>query len=757
MNKTKASRLFQLLNSDLKSYCLEQEIIRRFEFERMSNDDLNMKITLPEPLVVRSSSKDEDQEFSNAGKFDSQLNITRNELSLAIEKVFSSYESKNSEDEVLIQHYLADTSLSGVIFTADPNTGSSYFVINYHEGSDTTAITSGSENGTTLVIARTGNYKESLIDEKIIVLIDAVSRVEELLGEGPLDIEFAFKESKLYILQARPLSKSSEILDTTEFRRSTLEIQSKFGAINSSHPNLFGSHTILSVMADWNPAELIGVRPNQLSISLFRELISDNIWAYERSNFGYRNLRSFPLVVELGGHPYVDYRVSFNSLIPKDLSPLTGELLAAYYLKRLQENPHLHDKVEFEVYFGSWNLQTLDKLQEAGFTEAISQEIEASLRKLTSQIIKSDPYGLKHSLAKTRDLLTRFDAIDDANLPIISKIYWLIEDCKRHGTLPFAGIARCAFIATDLLRSLLEAGFLFKNDYDDFFTNLRTVTSRIAEDNANLDTEEFLDKYGHLRPGTFDINSLTYKENYEVYFKKNSELKSPRVNHPSIGVVNALQASGISDHLGVTSEDICEFIVESIQLREQVKFEFSKNISRVLEYLEILGSQYGFSRNEMGHVNISTILSFYKESGNEEALILEDIESGKLKERIAESLWLPPLIRSVEDIVSFKLSNSQPNYISQDIFSGEIGSLDGNLTGKAVLIESADPGFDWIFMHQIGALITCYGGANSHMAVRCKELGIPAAVGIGEDKYLKLTKARSVYLDCGNKVLEIVE
>lgn len=34
----------------------------------------------------------------------------------------------------------------------------------------------------------------------------------------------------------------------------------------------------------------------------------------------------------------------------------------------------------------------------------------------------------------------------------IEKIYWLLEDCKRYGTLPFAGVARVAFIAVQILR-----------------------------------------------------------------------------------------------------------------------------------------------------------------------------------------------------------------------------------------------------------------------------------------------------------------
>ena len=48
------------------------------------------------------------------------------------------------------------------------------------------------------------------------------------------------------------------------------------------------------------------------------------------------------------------------------------------------------------------------------------------------------------------------------------------------------------------------------------------------------------------------------------------------------------------------------------------------------------------------------------------------------------------------------------------------------------MIESADPGYDWIFTHDIKGLITKYGGAASHMAIRCAEFNLPAAIGSGE-------------------------
>ena len=76
------------------------------------------------------------------------------------------------------------------------------------------------------------------------------------------------------------------------------------------------------------------------------------------------------------------------------------------------------------------------------------------------------------------------------------------------------------------------------------------------------------------------------------------------------------------------------------------------------------------------------------------------------------------------------------------------------LEDKIVCIEGADPGYDWIFTRNIAGLITKYGGANSHMAIRCAEYGIPAAIGCGEQPFDKITKAKRVILDCKGEKLE---
>jgi phosphoenolpyruvate-protein kinase (PTS system EI component) len=73
------------------------------------------------------------------------------------------------------------------------------------------------------------------------------------------------------------------------------------------------------------------------------------------------------------------------------------------------------------------------------------------------------------------------------------------------------------------------------------------------------------------------------------------------------------------------------------------------------------------------------------------------------------------------------------------------------------MVESADPGYDWIFSHGIGGFITKYGGANSHMAIRAGELGIPAVIGAGEALYGQWEKGEVLELDCMNKKVLVIK
>ena len=90
------------------------------------------------------------------------------------------------------------------------------------------------------------------------------------------------------------------------------------------------------------------MRPWPLSLSLYRELITDAIWAYQRDNYGYQNLRGSLLMVSFHGVPYAYVLVAS---IPsyRYVSGHPTRLRVNYYIDRLLSEPHPHDKVEFEI------------------------------------------------------------------------------------------------------------------------------------------------------------------------------------------------------------------------------------------------------------------------------------------------------------------------------------------------------------------------------------------------------------------------
>ena len=101
-------------------------------------------------------------------------------------------------------------------------------------------------------------------------------------------------------------------------------------------------------------------------------------------------------------------------------------------------------------------------------------------------------------------------------------------------------------------------------------------------------------------------------------------------------------------------------------------------------------------------------------------------------------------------------------FISKQIVKAPIVQLstqnptEESMDGKIVCIESADPGFDWIFSRGITGLITRFGGANSHMAIRCAELNLPAAIGCGEELYRRLQSSKVIELNCSKKLIIII-
>ena len=122
---------------------------------------------------------------------------------------------------------------------------------------------------------------------------------------------------------------------------------------------------------------------------------------------------------------------------------------------------------------------------------------------------------------------------------------------------------------------------------------------------------------------------------------------------------------------------------------------------------------------------------------------------------------MPNLITSINDFKVFNLFLDEPNFIGNKPINQNTVFINHQekvkkLDNKVVIIDSADPGYDWIFNYKIKGLITKYGGVNSHMAIRCAELNLTAAIGVGEKIFADLKSSSKVMINPKNKILKIL-
>ena len=711
-------------------------------------------------VAIRSSFIGEDKKKgSNAGKFDSYLNVdpkNLNNLKNSISKVIYSNKSKFDKkiNHFFIQEMITDVDISGVCMTYSLTNHIKSYNINFHKGSDTSNVTSGMGDNKNFVYIENENYK--LKSKKFKTIISNVKKLEKIFKTDKLDVEFAVtKKGKFILLQARPLIINKSFSKKI-FLSSCLALEKKIKKIQTKNDNLYGNTTYFGIMPDWNPAEMIGIKPNPLALSLYKNLITDSIWAKSRSNYGYNDPRPNQLMTTFFGTPYIDLRIDINSWLPKNISPKIKNKLANYYLKKFNSNRDMHDKIEFNIIFSSFTFNLKEKLKKELkniFNGNEQKLILNSLKEITLNSLKK----IDGELNKIENLRKKQKEISKKNIYEIDKIFWLIQDCKKYGTLPFAGLARLGFMASAFLNSLIELKVITLRDKEKFIGSINTITSEIINDKRKLNRKNFLAKYGHLRPSMYDINNQNYKENFNKYFSnKNNFIKNKKKINFDKNKLLKISRLLKKNKIRIPLRKFLNTLKKSIEAREYAKFVFSKSIDLTFQNIKKIFQRVKINPENMAFINIELLLNLYNNIDNKNLrkILITECSNNKKIYNSNNFIKLPPVITSAKDLY-INLEENKINFITQKIVEGKIIKLNNkkkmNLYQKIVLIENADPGYDYIFDQKIKGLITKYGGVNSHMSIRCSELSIPAAIGIGENLYQKISELNYISLDCNSK------
>ena len=658
--------------------------------------------------------------------------------------------------------------MSGVIFTGDNYGYDNYYTINYDDITGRTdVVTSGStaySNKTLYVYKNRKNFVRTLRFKK---LIKATQQVENYFSTS-LDIEFCMtKTNQLYLFQVRPVVLKKKI--DKKFSKKTIDkkldlefnnIKDSFKKKNTSELN--GKTTLFSQMSDWNPAEMIGQFPSRLSFSLYSELITNQSWLNARKIMGYKFFKDSSLMKSIAGRPYIDIRKSLNSLLPRKLKKDISKELVDKSISKLRYHPASHDKIEFDLFPTSFSFQIKKKLNDLGYKKD-HQDIEYKLLQIFKENLKNKSHGsIKYNLDRI-EILNKIQNQtiynNKFNVLLIKKI---ISDLKKYGIIPFSILARHGFIAKDLLNSLREINVLSEKDIENFMRSFSTVTT-VFLNNQNLlkkkklSYKNFVNKYGHLRAGTYDIKSKNYsKMDKKLLF--NDEGKSI-IKHKKF--ILSSQKKKIIHKLikrkkiDLNVNQLFEYFENSIKSREYAKFVFSKSINSILEKITIFAQKKKIKISEIENLSINEILNLSKHS---KSIINNKIDRNKKILDLNKMIKLPEIIVEKENAFVGASVVSVPNFVTEKNIVAKTlfikNKIKNNLDNKIILLENADPGFDFIFSFKISGLITKYGGANSHMTIRCNELNIPAAIGCGDTLFDKIKESFKINLNCKNLLIK---
>jgi len=715
-------------------------------------------------VAVRSSALVEDGENASfAGAFDTFLDVEAavSEILDAVKRVrFNATQKVEGLSDymdrcnikyqdgvgVVVQEMVSDPDYSGVVFSHGLESVDAYFQINFHTGLGE-EIVSGRQKGGHLRFLRQGEVSE-VIGKKypfLQELINAVNSIEKNYSCESMDIEFAYKNGCLYILQARPMTVAKGCLHNDKMLLLSDEIKSLNCKVHRLSENDFYGD-----MIDINPRELLGENPQFLNVSIFGEMFADDVVERVRGQMGYAPLYAGMMEV-LSGKPYVSLRSSAYSMRPKGVSDKTYEKVFQHYLSKVRSNVDLQDKVEFQLF-------SLTGQQAEGLVEELSEILDLEeVLELTGSFNELDEYlavymvgYLENYSCWLSQYQSELDTLErSGGCNVKTALSALIK-----GTSYFTATARLAFYAKNAAEKKYGESFIEKS-----IGGLDTVSGQLQESlllyaKGEMTVEDLNRVYGHLRAGQMDIFTSSYKDNPEYYFNLEyyEAMDESQADCTLKGVLE--RRNDAEAFLNELSPLLQQEIVDMrmlLQAREAVKFEFARAFDLLSRSILDVSKQVGFDKNKLGSMNIDDVIAL-SESG------VVDVKSTFMSP-LHKLLILPAVFTHTTDLNCVELEQKFGTFFSGKVIEAPVivvkegmKPLREDVEGRIIVLDHADPGFDFLLSYEPAGLITKVGGPASHMAIRLSEYGLPGCIGSGIDlETIDVTK--SLVLDCKNKCI----
>ena len=726
-------------------------------------EEIDLSFSHATLFAVRSSFAGEDsEEWSFAGQFESLLNVKRDEVKGAVEKVLESArtaqmevygkgsgvqrhacreenvtekskakELQGRELRVVIQE-MVQAERSGVMFSANPIGILNETVVVVGEGlgcnvvedrADTTAYYYNRDDGI-YYFERTGAsplLREGLLQE----LLEQCDRIVKLFGRE-MDIEFAIRDDEIYILQARPITtlqtRHPIILDNSNIVESYPGVSAPMtqGFIKDIYYGVF--RTVIGRIT--KDAALV----EEMDETLRNMTEIANGRAYYRINNWYEVLRLLPF----------DHK----------LIPMWQEMLGVRNrtVPDSGRRVRLRTKLTLMGVLCKYLLRTPVEMERLNtFFSVYSKEVEEHLEDL----------AVLTAHDKILQLLQLYHEVFDT---LVSK--WditLINDMYAFIYTALSGKKNRAYIAD--IRNLESMQPVLE------MARLTEIAEKYGMDSREYQEAKagYIERYGDRCLNELKLETKTYRTNPErldAYIagrqgktKNMTEVSMPVTEHHNLFVKRA--------KLGIRNREV------SRMNRTRI-FGIARRI--FLSIGEELVKQGKLSERE--DIFYLTVEELDRNAGQES---FDDFRHTVLMRKQECAIWeeVPAYSRLIfsEKIINKRIHGAGTDILHKSNELVGIASSVGNVTGEVLVIESpemcmdtrgkiivtkmTDPG--WVFLIEPAlGIIAEKGSILSHTAIITRELHIPSIVNV-KDATKLLKTGDKVEMDAVNGVIRIVE
>lgn len=709
-------------------------------------------------FAVRSSALSEDSaQASFAGEFETVLNVKTDQEALeAINTVFLSKQSErvktyssvhgieSSHLIAIVVQIMVPSEMAGVLFTADPITGSHRHMLgNYVYGLGEQLVSGEADAQDFKIALPKGKYQGPGDLKKYASRLYKLSATLEKDFGGPQDIEWAVAEDQLFILQSRPITTLQTInYDTYEINES----------LNGDF--LWTSNNVGEALPDVM---------TPFTWSLIREL---DIECQKMTGY-------YLWSGNICGRVYSNISMVLSIMPQFGISLNYGKKLISDVFGNIPNN------VKIPLY----------PFSKIALIKDLSQKGKKSLKRI-QDAKKNKDYYLKNTQQWCVESLRRIENSTSCQQllelwlneirPYVSKL-WNVWLGGASNTTFVTLRKRLVKLVGDEDANLLLSNFRGESGLE----SLGPLIGIMKLSKGEMSREEYMLLYGHRSPHEFEM-SIPYPIEDKDYLNK----QIAEYNKTGLDVETLLKRQ--HDQYSLAKERFIKRypakekwleknmakIMQGAQLRESLRSEFVKTFRVMRMFMLKLGDitgigieaffLYGFELPELLRGNDEMLKHLSARKNSYERYKLLPIMPQFIRGRFDPFEWA----KSDERRIDYFDPYAETEVVKEDSrtikgFAGAAGKIEGNvriltsfdegdslLPGEILVTSTTNVGWTPLFP-RAAAIITDIGAPLSHAAIVARELGIPAVVGCG-NATARLRTGDRIIVNGGQGVVQII-